>query len=72
MKIKTNQLVFVLAILCVGLAGSTYAQQPVIPLYPGVAPGSENAKRKEVSFVNPDKQTCCVKSCATVARVEAA
>ena len=34
-----------------------FAQQPVIPLYSGVAPGSENAKQKEVSFVNADKQT---------------
>ena len=57
MKIKTNQLVFALTISCLSLAASTYAQQPVIPLYPGVAPGSENAKQKEVSFVNPDKQT---------------
>src|SRR5262245_18748696 len=57
MKIKTNLLVFALAILRISLAAPTYAQQPVIPLYPGVAPGSENAKQKEVSFVNPDKQT---------------
>jgi len=57
MKIKTNQLVLALTILLMSLAASTYAQQPVIPLYPGVAPGSENAKQKEVSFVNPDKQT---------------
>jgi acetyl esterase/lipase len=57
MKIKTDQLVFALLILCSSLATSTYAQQPVISLYPGVAPGSENAKQKEVSFVNPDKQT---------------
>jgi acetyl esterase/lipase len=56
MKIKTIQLLFALAILCLSLAASNYAQQPVIPLYPGVAPGSENAKQKEVSFVNPDKQ----------------
>ena len=57
MKIKTNQLVFAPAILLISLAASTFAQQPVIPLYPGVAPGSENAKQKEVSFVNADKQT---------------
>jgi acetyl esterase/lipase len=57
MKIKTNQLVLALTISLVSLAASTYAQQPVIPLYTGVAPGSENAKQKEVSFVNPDKQT---------------
>jgi len=57
MKIKTNQLVLSLTISLMSLTASTYAQQPVIPLYPGVAPGSENAKQKEVSFVNPDKQT---------------
>ncbi len=33
-----------------------YAQQPVIPLYSGVAPGSENTKQKEITFVNPDQQ----------------
>ncbi len=42
-------------LLCV--SALTHAQQPVIPLYSGVAPGSENATQKEVSFVNPDKQT---------------
>src|SRR5262245_66103873 len=57
MKIKTNQIAFAQTVLLMILAAPTYAQQPVIPLYPGVAPGSENAKQKEVSFVNPDKQT---------------
>src|SRR5262245_3722931 len=57
MKTTTNRLVFALTILCLSSASSAYAQQPVILLYPGVAPGSENAKQKEVSFVNPDKQT---------------
>ncbi len=42
-------------LLCV--SAIVRAQQPVIPLYPGVAPGSENAKQKEAAFVNPDKQT---------------
>src|SRR5262245_8394342 len=32
------------------------AQQPVIPLYSGVAPGSENARQKEVEFTNADQQ----------------
>lgn len=41
--------------LCI--SAIAYAQQPVIPLYSGVAPGSENAKQKEIAFVNPDKQT---------------
>jgi acetyl esterase/lipase len=57
MKIKTSWQVFALTILYLSLSASTLAQHPVIPLYPGVAPGSENAKQKEVSFVNPDKQT---------------
>ena len=34
MEIKTDQLVFALLILCSSLAASTYAQQPVISLYP--------------------------------------
>ena len=42
-------------LLCLSVI--VHAQQPVIPLYAGVAPGSENAKQKEVTFVNPDKQT---------------
>ncbi len=46
-----------IAVLLLCLSALASAQQPVIPLYPGVAPGSENAKQKEVSFVNPDKQT---------------
>ncbi|MFN0107457.1 MAG: alpha/beta hydrolase [Blastocatellia bacterium] len=45
-----------ITILFVSFAGTIYAQQPVIQLYPGVAPGSENATQKEVTFVNPDKQ----------------
>jgi hypothetical protein len=57
MKIIPNKIVFAMAILCLSVATSANAQQPVIPLYTGVAPGSENAKQKEVSFVNPDKQT---------------
>src|SRR5215510_14709564 len=32
------------------------AQQPVIPLYSGVAPGSETARQKEVEFTNADQQ----------------
>lgn len=41
-------------LVCV--AGTICAQQPVIPLYPGVAPGSENAKQKETEFIAADKQ----------------
>jgi acetyl esterase/lipase len=54
MKITTNLQVLVLTMAWAALA---QAQSPVIPLYPGVAPGSEHAKQKEVTFVNPDKQT---------------
>jgi acetyl esterase/lipase len=54
MNTKMNSLVLALAM---ALTAAAHAQQPVIPLYPGVAPGSENAKQKEVSFVNPDQQT---------------
>lgn len=46
-----------IAVLLLCLVGVIHAQQPVIPLYPGVAPGSENDQQKEISFVNPDKQT---------------
>lgn len=42
------------ALFCLSAVG--YAQKPVIPLYPGVAPGSENAKQLEVTFVNADQQ----------------
>jgi acetyl esterase/lipase len=53
MKKQTNIL---LTILLLSLAGMSYAQQPVIPLYPGAAPGSESAKQKESTFVNADQQ----------------
>ena len=49
--------IFRLAVFLICITTIVHAQQPVIPLYSGVAPGSENAKQKEVSFVNPDKQT---------------
>jgi acetyl esterase/lipase len=49
--------IFRLAVFLICITTIAHAQQPVIPLYPGVAPGSENAKQKEASFVNPDKQT---------------
>jgi acetyl esterase/lipase len=56
MKNKTSKTVFVLTILLLGFAGTIYAQQPVIPLYPGVAPGSENSKQQEATFTAADKQ----------------
>ena len=57
MKIKINKIVFAMTVLLLSFAGTIQAQQPIIRLYSGVAPGSENAKQTEVSFVNPDKQT---------------
>src|SRR5215204_5586043 len=45
-----------IAALLVCFAGIIFAQQSVIPLYPGVAPGSENAKQKETDFIASDKQ----------------
>lgn len=52
-----TQVIGCLAVWLLCCAGTSFAQQPVLPLYPGVAPGSENAQQKEVSFVNPDQQT---------------
>ena len=57
MKNKINKTIFALTVLLLSFAGTIHAQQPVISLYSGVAPGSENAKQKEASFVNADKQT---------------
>ena len=45
------------AVFLLIISTAVFAQQPVIPLYPGIAPGSENAKQKEVTFVNADQQT---------------
>lgn len=56
-RINFYQTMCGVAALLVCLSAIARGQQPVIPLYSGVAPGSENAKQKEVSFVNPDKQT---------------
>ncbi len=53
----TNNIFSRIAVLLLCISANAYAQQPVINLYSGVAPGSENAKQKEASFVNPDKQT---------------
>ncbi len=39
-----------LTILFLSLAGMSQAQQPVIPLSSGVAPGAENSRQKEVTF----------------------
>jgi acetyl esterase/lipase len=46
-----------IAAILLSLSGAVLAQQPVIPLYPGVAPGSENARQKEWEVISPtDKQ----------------
>ncbi len=46
--------IHLLAFLLFGSCVLTFAQQPVIQLYDGVAPGSENAKQKETSVPGPD------------------
>ncbi|MBP6823515.1 MAG: alpha/beta hydrolase [Acidobacteria bacterium] len=56
MRTNLSILVFVIVVLFLSLGNTVWAQQPVIPLYAGVAPGSENDTQKEVTFVNPDKQ----------------
>ena len=56
-RINFSKTVCRIAALLLCASASVHAQQPVIPLYSGIAPGSENAKQKEVTFVNPDKQT---------------
>jgi acetyl esterase/lipase len=46
-----------IAAILLSLSAAVLAQQPVIPLYPGVAPGSENARQKEWEVISPtDKQ----------------
>jgi acetyl esterase/lipase len=39
-----------------GAPGIALTQQPVFPVWPGVAPGSETWKQKEVEYLNPGKQ----------------
>src|SRR5207249_997455 len=39
-----------------GFPTNASAQQPVIPVWPGVAPGSESWTQKEVEYLNPQKQ----------------
>lgn len=53
---KTTKTGFILTILLLSFAGTVYAQSPVISLYPGVAPGSEQAKQKEATFTTGDGQ----------------
>ncbi|HRN62182.1 MAG TPA: alpha/beta hydrolase [Luteimonas sp.] len=52
MKISACVLAIASAALC--MSTTTHAQQPVIPLYPGAAPGSEGAKQEEASLVDTD------------------
>ncbi|MBS1812838.1 MAG: alpha/beta hydrolase [Acidobacteria bacterium] len=56
-KINFYQTTCGIAALLLCLSAIARGQAPVISLYSGVAPGSEDAKQKEVAFVNPDKQT---------------
>ncbi|HQR35768.1 MAG TPA: alpha/beta hydrolase [Blastocatellia bacterium] len=56
MKHKLSRAALGITGLLLSLASAVWAQQPVISLYPGVAPGSENAKQQEVEFTNADKQ----------------
>ena len=56
MKSNLSRAVCGVAVLLLSLTSVVWAQQPVIPLYKGVAPGSENAKQQEVEFTNADKQ----------------
>jgi acetyl esterase/lipase len=46
-----------LGFLATVLAGSASAQQRVIPIWPGAAPGSENWTQQETEFQSPEKQT---------------
>jgi acetyl esterase/lipase len=39
-----------------GVSQAAFAQSKEIPLYPGVAPGSESWTQKEVEYLNPQKQ----------------
>ncbi len=50
-SIRIAPLVTAFAIWCMGTA---HAQQLVIPLYPGAAPGSGNATQQKASFIGPD------------------
>lgn len=51
-KIHCTLLTALAAIFCVRVS----AQQPTIPIWPGVAPGSETWTQKEVEYLNPGKQ----------------
>jgi acetyl esterase/lipase len=48
--------VFIILFYLVIIGGIARAQQQVIPLWPGVAPGSENWTQKEVQYLNDQKQ----------------
>ncbi len=50
-----NTIIFGFLLLCVVTPG-LHAQQQVIPLWPGAAPGSENWTQKEVQYLNDQKQ----------------
>lgn len=54
MTIRSIRMALALLMPLLCAAGTGFAQQPVIPLYPGDAPGSENATRAESSFPGAD------------------
>ena len=57
MKTHLSKLVGGMVAILLSVSGAVLAQQPVLPLYPGVAPGSENAQQKEWEVISPtDKQ----------------
>lgn len=44
------------ALLLTVIAPASYAQEPVIPIWQGVAPGSEKWTQKEVEYLNPGNE----------------
>lgn len=57
LKTNLSKTVCGLVTFLLSLSGAALAQQPVLPLYPGAAPGSENAQQKEWEVISPaDKQ----------------
>jgi hypothetical protein len=43
-------------LFCLLFAVSAQAQQKVVQIWPGVAPGSEDWKQKEIAYLNEEKQ----------------
>src|SRR5690242_11734197 len=47
---------YAIAAILLGVSMTAHAQQPVLPVWPDIAPGSENWKQKEVEYLNPQKE----------------